>query len=165
MEIQLILGPNSSGKSKYAEELAVEAGENRVYLATMVPQNEENHQRIEKHREQRKGKSFRTIEAGWEIETLAVHPNEVVLLEDASNLLANGMFMHQADVEQALAQILALAKKCRELIVVSISGLNPAGYDAETTRYIEELNWLNEQLLKAADRAFEMKDGRAEPLK
>ncbi|WP_394282720.1 bifunctional adenosylcobinamide kinase/adenosylcobinamide-phosphate guanylyltransferase, partial [Frisingicoccus sp.] len=42
MEIQLVLGPNNSGKSLYAEKLAVESGSKRIYLATMIPQNEEN---------------------------------------------------------------------------------------------------------------------------
>ena len=64
MEIQLIYGPNSSGKSVYAEDLAVKTGAPLVYLATMVSQNQENEKRIEKHRIQRAGKGFRTIEAG-----------------------------------------------------------------------------------------------------
>ena len=113
MEIQLVLGANSSGKSKYAEELAVAAGPGRVYLATMVPQNEENHQRIEKHRIQRKDKDFRTVEEPWHIDKISVDADAVILLEDASNLLANGMFTHGATVENALEKILTLANRCK----------------------------------------------------
>lgn len=159
MEIQLILGANSSGKSKYAEDLAVAAGGPRVYLATMVPQNEENLQRIEKHRLQRQDKGFRTVEEPWNINGIAVEPETVVLLEDVSNLLANGMFDHGADAQQALERILTLARHCRALIVVSISGLVDEGYDGQTARYIEQLNWLNEQLRQVAVRTVKMQGG------
>lgn len=159
MEIQLVLGANSSGKSKYAEELAVAAGPGRVYLATMVPQNEENHQRIEKHRIQRKDKDFRTMEEPWYIDEISVDVDAVVLLEDASNLLANGMFTHKADADAALKKILTLANRCKTLIVVSISGLKDEGYDTETVHYIEELNELNRRMQIYASRAVEMRDG------
>ena len=62
MDIQLILGPNNSGKSLYAENLAVQNNNNPlIYLATMVPQTNENLQRIKKHISQRSGKGFQTI--------------------------------------------------------------------------------------------------------
>lgn len=156
MEIQLIYGPNNSGKSKYAEDVAVAGGKKLVYLATMVPQNEENHKRIEKHRIQRQDKGFQTIEAGWNIGELEVESDAVILLEDASNLVANGIFMHGADAEKAYQDILTLAGKCKKLIIVSIGGLSAEGYDEETTHYIEQLNWLNEKLEKVADVVVEM---------
>ena len=112
MEIQLVLGPNNSGKSLYAEKLAVESGSKRIYLATMIPQNEENRLRIEKHRLQRKYKGFQTIEAGWNIDQIFVDSDSVILLEDASNLLANGMFEHSATPQQVYNLILDLAKRC-----------------------------------------------------
>ena len=159
MEIQLILGSNSSGKSLYAESLAVAAGEPRVYLATMVSQNAENEARIEKHRLQRKDKGFQTVERGWGIDEIPVPPDAVVLLEDASNFLANGIFMHGGDGQQALDQILGLAKRCKTLLVVSISGLSGESYDEETRNYIEQLNWLNERLQEKAAFAVTMQDG------
>ena len=53
MELLLILGANSSGKSLYAESIASQHSANPVYIATMVPQNDENLRRIEKHKVQR----------------------------------------------------------------------------------------------------------------
>lgn len=159
MEIKLVLGSNGSGKSLYAETLAVESGNERIYLATMVPQTQENYMRIEKHRIQRQDKGFVTIEAPWNIHQLEMDENAVVLLEDAANLLANGMFQHGADGSQALEEILCLAKKCRILIIVSISGLTDQGYDAETAYYIHELNWLNEQLSELSGAVYTMCEG------
>lgn len=159
MEIHLIYGPNSSGKSEYAERLAVKSGGPRIYLATMMPQTEENYQRIEKHRNQRKYRGFTTIEEPWNIKNIAVDRDAVVLLEDVSNLLANGIFQHGANAQQTLEEILYLAKRCRILIVVSISGLSATGYDEETQRYINQLNWLNDRLLQYASVAVEMQNG------
>ena len=162
MEIQLVLGPNNSGKSLYAEKLAVESGSKRIYLATMIPQNEENRLRIEKHRLQRKYKGFQTIEAGWNIDQIFVDSDSVILLEDASNLLANGMFEHSATPQQVYNVILDLAKRCRKLIIVTIAGLSPEGYDDDTAKYIFGLNWLNEKIMEIANLTVEMKTSRQE---
>ena len=165
MEIQVIIGPNGSGKSLYAESAAVKTGSPLVYLATMVPQTQDNLARIEKHRLQRRDKGFRTVEQPWQIQEIAVKPEEVVLLEDASNLLANGIFAYGGTGEQALEQIVALAAKYRKLIVVSIQGLMEEGYDVETAAYIRSLNTLNAQLVALASSAQEMHDGVAVPMK
>ena len=159
MELHLILGPSGSGKSLYAESLAAESGKNLVYLATMVPQNEENLRRIEKHRIQRRDKGFRTVECGWQIDEIAVSPGDTVLLEDVSNLLANGIFAHGSSMEEALRQIETLAKKCRRLIAVSIEGLLETGYDGETAAYIRGLNALNQAPAAHAASVTRMENG------
>ena len=147
MEIQLILGPNNSGKSLYAENLVVESkNSNRIYLATMIPHTDENRNRIQKHIEQRKGKDFQTIEEPWNIHTLNISNDSIVLLEDASNLLANGIFVHHSDSEECYQRILTLASQCQKLIIVSIDGLTEGSYDEETNNYIRQLNDLNGML-------------------
>lgn len=156
MDIQLILGANNSGKSKYAEEIAADSNSKLVYLATMVPQNKENQKRIEKHRIQRKDKGFRTIEKDWHIGNIEVAPDEVVLLEDATNLLANGIFIHGENAVKAFEDILSLAQKCKMLIVVSITGLSAKEYTAETAQYIEQINWLNKELEERASFVAEL---------
>lgn len=155
MDIQLILGPNNSGKSLFAENLCVQEKEAPLfYLATMVSQNEENEQRIEKHRLQRAGKGFTTIEEPWDIHTLALPQDAVVLLEDASNLLANGIFIHHSNVNEAFERILTLANKCQKLIIVNISGLAEGDYDEETNSYIRQMNLLNQLLEEASANCF-----------
>ena len=149
MDIQLILGPNNSGKSLYAEDQAVTFSEFPLfYLATMIPQTDENNHRIEKHRIQRMGKGFQTIEEPWNIHTLDLPSNAVVLLEDASNLLANGIFSYNSNVAECYDRILKLAKQCKKLIIVSIAGLTAGDYDAQTNDYIHQLNHLNHQLME-----------------
>lgn len=159
MSIILVLGENDSGKSLYAEQLSVESGSPRYYLATMMPHTDENFKRIEKHRRQRSEKGFETLEVPWEIDQIQVERDGVVLLEDISNLLANGIFSYGADGKQALDKVKKLADQCKTLIIVSISGLTDQGYEEGTVRYINDLNWINQQLSEMADTVYHMVDG------
>lgn len=159
MKIILVLGENDSGKSLFAEKLSVEEGQIRYYLATMMPHTEENYHRIEKHRRQRQDKGFHTIEVPWEIDEPELEKETVVLLEDVSNLLANGCFSFHEDGRTALKKIITLAEKCKTLIIVSIAGLTEQEYEGETALYIRELNWINEQLTEMADTVYYMKNG------
>lgn len=56
--LTLIVGGSASGKSAFAENYAMEAGENRIYIATMQPMDNECLARIEKHRGMRAQKKF-----------------------------------------------------------------------------------------------------------
>lgn len=160
MDLKVILGPNGSGKSLYAEDLAVSSGSKRLYIATMVPQNQENRQRIEKHRQQRRGKDFITIEEPLCMSCVPVSGDNVILLEDVSNLVANRIFgTHPGTYKPVLEDILTLADRCKTLIAVSISGMKAEEYDGETAEYIRTLNELNAQLIRHASLAVEMRDG------
>lgn len=156
----LISGANGSGKSAFAESLVTELPGKRYYIATMVAQTKENHARIKKHRSQRSGLGFQTLELPWQLEKAEVDADALVLLEDVSNLLGNGLFSHGGTREQALERILDLHKRCGVLVCVTIGGLSEKGYSGETAAYIRDLQWLNDRLLEEADEAYEMgKDG------
>ena len=156
----LISGGNGSGKSAFAECLAAKIDLPRYYIATMVCQSEENVQRIEKHRRQRAGLGFQTVEEPCRVSRTAVPADSLVLLEDVSNLLGNLIFREGGTAEAALQEILSLREACRVLVAVTISGLTEDGYDGETAAYIRDMNWLNEQLLAQADLAAELQNGQ-----
>ena len=85
-----VFGGSGSGKSEYAEQRILEAGEMpRYYVATMEPFGEEGKKRIERHRKLRSGKGFATIECTTHLEQVKLPERGAVLLEDLSNLLAN----------------------------------------------------------------------------
>lgn len=110
-----IAGGASSGKSRYAEQLAsrlfqalregrrVTTAEGHsaqertsdpalVYLATMQTAGEEAVRRIAHHRKQRERLAFLTVEQALHIGNAAFPDGSVVLLEDIGNLCANEMF-------------------------------------------------------------------------
>jgi len=160
----LVIGPNGSGKSAAAERLACDlhaAGQgDLVYLATMVPDGSDGQTRVAKHRLQRAGRGFTTVESPLGV----VNPADVILLEDASNLLANYMFAQHdpAPLPATLAQIDRLQKSCRHLVVVSIGGLEcQPEYDDGTRAYIDALGQANAALRANADQVIETSGGRA----
>ena len=154
----LIAGANDSGKSLYGEQLAAGFDGPKFYIATMIPQTEENHLRIEKHRQQRAGMGFQTLELPYMVSDASVTENGVVLLEDVSNLLANAVFEKKRDMECVFRDICALRDRCRCVIAVTISGLCAEGFDGGTTAYINALNELNQKLYDHADAAITMRD-------
>lgn len=85
-----VFGGSGSGKSEYAEQRIVEAGEMpRYYVATMEPFGGEGKKRIERHRRLRMGKGFTTVECPTHLEQVRLPEKGAVLLEDLSNLFAN----------------------------------------------------------------------------
>ena len=88
----LVIGGSGSGKSSYAEELAVSLSSpaaKKYYLATMQVFGREGEQRVERHRALRRGKGFLTIEQPTEIQKAVGCMEEgerVALLECISNL-------------------------------------------------------------------------------
>ena len=155
----LISGSNNSGKSLYAEQLIAKTVGDRYYMATMLPCTEDNHRRIEKHRAQRQGLGFDTLECPYQIGNASVSSDGVVLLEDVSNLLANAMFEKGGSSDSVFRDICALADRCRILVVVTIAGLKDDGYDEETAAYINGLNDINRKLFEKASIAISMQDG------
>ena len=65
--MKVIIGKPNSGKSLLAEKLAVSYGKPLFYLATMKVMDEDGLKRVEKHRSQREGKGFITIEREYDI--------------------------------------------------------------------------------------------------
>ncbi len=157
-KLLLISGGNGSGKSRYAESIVAKTAGPRYYIATMQPKTEDNHRRIVKHRHQREGLGFITLEQPTQVGTAPVTADSVVLLEDVSNLLANTIFDAGGSMEDALQDILTLQGKCKLLVAVTIAGLSPDGYDGETAAYIADMNTLNKQLLALADAAVTMEN-------
>ena len=115
--IKLVYGGSGSGKSAFAEQLAVSCGANRnYYVATMQVYDDEGKRKVARHQKLREGKGFVTIELPVDIGAAArriksdsaeqilqdVRPDEettgktgeksAVLLECVTNLVANEMF-------------------------------------------------------------------------
>jgi adenosylcobinamide kinase/adenosylcobinamide-phosphate guanylyltransferase len=154
----LVIGPNGSGKSAAAERLAVALHARYpqgalVYVATLVPADDDGRRRVVKHRRQRAGLGFTTVESALGDLDLPGEPG-VVLLEDVSNLLANLTFAARAPapVTITLRQIARLRASCRHLVAVTIGGLVPEpGHDVETQAYIAALDRVNAALRASAD--------------
>lgn len=89
----VVTGGSGSGKSAFAEQCILDCqGNNRIYIATMYPFDEESHRRIARHRAMRAEKKFTTIERYTDLEHLTIPQGADVLLECMSNLTANEIY-------------------------------------------------------------------------
>ena len=159
----LVIGGAASGKSEYAESLLLGAPGPRYYLATMEPMEDaECRARIEKHRRQRAGKGFVTIERGVDLAGLALPARGDVLLEDLGNLAANELFGEERpDLEGAFRRIqagLASVQKQSEHLVVISNDIHRdgVGYPPETECYLDLLSRLHQELAAQADLVVEV---------
>ncbi len=178
--LTLILGGAASGKSEYAEQLALKEGGRRIYLATM--QNSESARvRIEKHIKRREGMGILTVEdpflrgiAPSEGETSPYEgtvPGEkagVILLEDLPNLLASRMFSSGESpagekgvdapvVLRLMEDLNRLREKTNHLILVSGDLFRDGTvYDEMTEQYLQYLGDLHRRLAAEADRVVEV---------
>lgn len=162
----LIVGGAASGKSAYAEGLLCKlAGEaEKVYIATMQPFDAEAETRIEKHRAQRAGRGFKTIECYVNLLAADVPASSAVLLEDIGNLCANELFDPDGSGEGAAEAIVrgveTLQKRCRALVIVSNEVLSGGtDYEGETVRYMRVLGETNRRLAALADSVCEVVSG------
>jgi adenosylcobinamide kinase / adenosylcobinamide-phosphate guanylyltransferase len=116
-----VLGGARSGKSTFAERLALELGEPVLYLATATASDPEMAERIAAHRSRRPS-SWRTLERPTSLTLAAADLADArtILVEDLTLLLNNLMLEDAAAAEaRATAELDALRALTAHLIVVS----------------------------------------------
>ncbi|NLG23901.1 MAG: bifunctional adenosylcobinamide kinase/adenosylcobinamide-phosphate guanylyltransferase [Clostridiales bacterium] len=155
--IALITGGNGCGKSFYAERLAVSlAGSPLYYIATMRACDDDARARVARHRAQRAGKGFTTIECPLTLDDIAISPGGVALLECLPTLLADEMF-HGGDPARILPGLKRLAAECAHLIVVANDVFSDGlAYDEYTRDYMARLAALNAAAAEMADLVVEV---------
>lgn len=158
----LITGGSASGKSEFAENLAMKLGANRLYIATMMPygDDEECKKRINRHQCMRKDKGFDSLECYLDLAN-ALKENaahyDVVLLECMSNLLANEDYM--GDYHRIIDGVKALQDTVDNVVIVSNEVFSDTGIDNyldETLSYIKKLGDINKEIGKLADIVIEV---------
>jgi adenosylcobinamide kinase / adenosylcobinamide-phosphate guanylyltransferase len=117
-----VLGGARSGKSSFAERLAVECGEPVLYVATATATDAEMAERIARHRTQRPS-TWRTLEAPTGIaRRLASDAGAVgtVVVEDLTLLLSNLMASKPEGAENhAIGEVEAVLALDAHVIIVS----------------------------------------------
>ncbi len=160
--LALVLGGAASGKSEYAEQLAVSLSPRRYYIATMQADDAESERRINRHRQMRAGKGFNTVERALDLAGLDLaDPGASALLECASTLVGNELSLPGGAGENTAAAIMAgiehLLAGGLDLVVVSndVFGAGAAA-TPEMRAYLRELGRLNCQIAAAADCVVEV---------
>ena len=155
----VIYGGAGSGKSSYAEDLLLSFGEGRrIYLATMMKKDAEDEKIIERHRMQRRGMGFETIEKPFGIHETYIPEECGVLLEDIPNLVSNELFSYNGICEkkEAYDRIVNgldhFAKAAKDLVIVTGNVFEDGiSYGKMTETYMELLGDINMYLARACD--------------
>ena len=166
MTIHLITGGSGSGKSAWGESwIAGEAkGRPLIYIATMRPEGEEAKRRILRHRRQRAGRGFQTVECPEDLEKLKIPAGSGVLLECLSNLAANELYEEGGRVrdrelvkQKILRGLRRLAGQAEVLAIVTNEIFSDgAEYGEDIRVYQELLGELNREAACMADQVTEV---------
>lgn len=170
--IVLITGGAKNGKSSYAQELAVRLSPDgrRYYIATMIPVDEEDRERIRRHIADRDGLGFETVECGRNIASVLdmADPEGTFLLDSTTALLMNEFFVppdyhvDEAAPRRCAEQLMLLADRVRDLILVSDYIYSDAErYDAVTESYRKGLAAMDRALARRADAVLEFSAGNS----
>lgn len=176
--LAMVIGGSGSGKSEYAEGLAVKLEPKRkLYLATMYPWDEESKKKIERHRKMRAGKEFTTVECFYDL----VHGVELyskeqlgqgistAFLDCMSNLVANELYCeggyanreekkNMMSLEESVLQGIDLLCEKFEHVVIVTNDVFCDGvvYDEGMQQYLRHLGKINEGIAKRADLVVEV---------
>ena len=157
-----ISGGAKNGKSMFAQEIAKKlSGEGHLwYLATMEPRDDEDDARVIRHRKEREGWGFKTVEWGRNI---ALHCEEfdckgTYLVDSVTALLSNEMFggmsgePDKSAPERVEKDLIAFSEAAENVVFVSDNIFcDAAFYDDWTDSYREGLAFADRRIAEKCD--------------
>lgn len=160
--IILITGGERSGKSTYAETLALSLSSSPVYMATARIWDEEFRQRVLRH-QARRGKEWTNIE---EEKHLSKHAMEgrVVLIDCVTLWATNFFYELKADVGRSLEAAKQefdrfTAQDATFIFVTNEIGMGGTSGNEIQRKFTDMLGWLNQYLAAKADEVVLMVSG------
>jgi len=160
--IILITGGARSGKSGYAEKLALSLSDAPVYLATARIWDEEFRERVRRH-QARRGPQWTNIE---EEKQLSRHDlsGRVVLVDCLTLWATNFFFDLESDVDRALAALQEefdrfTAQDATFLLVTNEIGMGGTSNNAIQRRFTDLQGWMNQYAAARADEVILMVSG------
>ena len=166
--IRVVTGGARSGKSTYARTRAEhEHGALHIFLATAPVIDAEMSERVERHREERRGSVWRTIEEEVALtEALCEVPSQSVILLDCLTLWLSNVLYHDASLEPSVIQsrLMAFVAFCREqdhtlYVVTNEIGMGVIPETPLGRMFRDVQGWCNQQLTACADEVTLMVSG------
>ena len=160
--IILITGGQRSGKSSYAEKLALSLSPTPVYIATSRIWDEEFRQRVIKHQE-RRGSEWTNIEEEKELSRHQVKDN-VVLIDCVTLWCTNFFFDLHSDTDRALAAVKAefdrfTAQDATFIFVTNEIGMGATSENEIQRKFTDMQGWMNQYIAEHANEVWLMVSG------
>lgn len=162
MPFILITGGQRSGKSKYAQQLAIQESDKPIYLATARAWDTEFTMRINKHKYDR-GNQWETIEEDRYLGELQLHKQTILL--DCVTLWLTNIFhdMHyqvKPALEEAKREWDAFTRKDNRLYVVTNEiGMGIIPENEAARKFTDLQGWMNQYIAQKADKVIFMVSG------
>ncbi len=154
----MVTGGQRSGKSVFAENLALSLSERPVYIATARIFDEEMRRRVEIHRERRRDR-WRDVEAPLYPAVTELAYGEVVLIDCLTLWATNWFFESGEDGSAALREIKRQIDTLRTrpatfIIVTNEVGLGGVSPNAMQRKFADLQGSLNQYLATLADEVY-----------
>jgi adenosylcobinamide kinase / adenosylcobinamide-phosphate guanylyltransferase len=172
--IELVLGGARSGKSRYAEQQAIDSGLDVVYVATAEAGDGEMQARIA-HHQQRRPQQWRTVEEPIDLSAVIREhsgQNCCLLIDCLTLWLCNALFDKQGNPQterfhQQRAALIDTLADCRHRVIMVSNevGLGVVAADAMTRRFVDEAGFLHQTLAQICDRVVLVTAGLPQRLK
>ncbi|MCG3266792.1 bifunctional adenosylcobinamide kinase/adenosylcobinamide-phosphate guanylyltransferase [Yoonia sp. I 8.24] len=152
-KLTLVLGGAASGKSAFAESLVLDAGMQKIYIATAQVYDDEMADKVARHRDQR-GENWTTIEEPIAVvDALNTVTKDAAVLIDCATLWLTNLVIGEHDVTQQTAALLAAIDACRAPIVIVSNevGQGIVPDNALSRRFRNAQGQLNQDIAANAD--------------
>lgn len=160
-KIILVTGGQRSGKSSYAEQLALKLSPNPVYMATAHIWDDEFRERVIRHKE-RRGPEWTSIE---EEKYLSRHDiTGRVVLVDCLTLWSTNFFIEENNVDKCLKLITGefdkfIRQDATFIFVTNEIGLGGTPANQLQRSFTDLLGWVNQHVAAAAQEVILMVSG------
>ena len=160
-KIVLITGGARSGKSRYAEELALSLSKNPVYMATAHVWDEEFCERVKKH-QARRGPEWTNIEEEMQLSRHDLTGRVAVI--DCITLWCTNYFFQMQEVDACLEALKAefdkfTAKDATYIFVTNEIGMGGVSENAVQRMFTDLQGWMNQYVASKADEVILMVSG------
>jgi len=160
--ISYISGGARSGKSRFAQERALQLSAAPVYVATAKIWDDDFAERVQRHRDER-GPEWTTYEAERDLSRLPLE-NRVVVIDCVTLWLTNLFMVFDNDIDQSLSAFRQEIDALRVMpgTFIIISNEIGMGIHAETAigrKFTDLQGWANQYVAAHADEAIFMVSG------
>ena len=167
-KIILVTGGQRSGKSRYAQDLALRLAENPVYLATSRVWDDEFRERGRRHQQDR-GPQWTNLEEEKFLSRCDVR-GRVVVIDCVTLWSTNFFFDNDSDVDKSLKEITGefdrfTRQEATFIFVTNEIGMGGVAVDPVQRRFTDLQGWVNQYIGRAADEVVLMVSGIAMKVK
>ena len=163
-KIILVTGGQRSGKSRYAQELALSLSPNPVYVATSRIWDEDFRQRVLRHQSDR-GSMWTNIEEEKHLGSLSL-ANRVVVIDCVTLWATNFFFDNNSNIDQSLEELKKEFEQLTQqsatfIFITNEIGMGGHAENEVQRKFTDMQGWLNQHIASKANEVVLMISGIA----